>query len=95
MKVFNNPQIQQVLKSYQKTVAKTEKSEPAAMAQDKIEISDAAKDAQVAMKAFNDVPEVRQDKIDELKSQIQSGQYKPSTEAVADKLLESIRQKNG
>lgn len=93
MKVFNNPQVNQVLKTYQSQVNRTEKVGPAAMARDKIEISDEARDFQTAMKAFKELPEVRQDKIDELKSQVESGQYKPSAEAVVDKILEAIKGK--
>lgn len=93
MKVFNNPQVNQVLKTYQKQVERTEKTEPAAMARDKIEISDQARDFQTAMKAFKELPEVRQQKLDELREQIGSGEYKPSAETVADKLLEAIKSK--
>lgn len=93
MKVFNNPQVNQVLKTYQKQVNRTEKTEPAAMARDKIEISDEARDFQTAMKAFKELPDVRQAKIDEVKDQVQSGQYKPSAEAVVDKILEMIKSK--
>lgn len=93
MKVFNNPQISQVLKTYQKQVDRTEKAGPAAMARDKIEISDQARDFQTAMKAFKELPDIRQDKVEELRSQMESGQYKPSTEAVADKIMEMIKGK--
>lgn len=93
MKIFNNPQVNQVLKTYQKQVDRTEKTGPAAMARDKIEISDQARDFQTAMKAFKELPEVRQDKIDDVRSQMESGQYKPSSEAVADKILEMIKGK--
>lgn len=93
MKIFNNPQVNQILKTYQKQVEKTEKTGPAAMMRDKIEISEEARDFQTAMKAFKELPEVRQSKIDELKSQIETNQYKPSAEAVAEKLLGSIQGK--
>lgn len=93
MKIFNNPQVNQVLKSYQKHVDRTEKTEPAGMVRDKIEISDEARDYQTAMKAFKELPDVRQSKIDALKSQIETDQYKPSAEAVVDKIMEMIKGK--
>jgi len=93
MKINNLMQTNQILKTYQKAVERTEKVEPAAMARDKIEISDEARDFQTAMKAFKELPDVRQDKIEELKSQVESGQYKPSAEAVVDKILEAIKGK--
>jgi len=91
MKINNLMQTNQILKTYQKAVERTEKVGPAAMARDKIEISDEARDFQTAMKAFKELPEVRQSKIDELKSQVESGQYKPSAEAVVDKIMEMIK----
>lgn len=91
MKVFNSPQINQILKTYQKQVNKAEKAEPAAMAKDKIEISEEARDFQVAMKAFKDLPEVRQAKIDEIREQIKSGKYKPSADAVAEKMIQQVK----
>lgn len=93
MKIFNNPQVNQILKTYQKHVDKTEKSQPAGMVRDKIEISDEARDFQTAMKAFKELPDVRQEKIDALKSQMDSNQYKPSAEAVVDKMMEMIKSK--
>ncbi len=93
MKVNLTPQVNQVMKTYQKQIERTEKVGPAAMARDKIEISDQARDFQTAMKAFKELPDVRQDKVDELRSQMESGQYKPSSEAVADKIMEMIKGK--
>lgn len=93
MKIINNPQVNQVLKNYQKHVSPTEKTEPAAMARDKIEISEEARDFQTAMKAFKELPDVRQSKIDTVKSQVESGQYKPSAEAVVDKIMQMIKGK--
>lgn len=93
MKINNLLQMNQVSKAYQKQVDKTEKTEPAAMARDKIEISTEARDFQIAMKAFKELPDVRQEKIEELRSQVQSGQYKPSAEAVVDKIMEMIKSK--
>lgn len=93
MKVNLTPQINQVMKTYQKQIERTEKAGPAAMARDKIEISDQARDFQTAMKAFKELPDVRQGKVEELRSQMESGQYKPSSEAVADKIMEMIKGK--
>ncbi len=56
----------------------------------KIEISQEAHDFQLAMKALNDLPDVREDKIAEAKEQLESGNYKPSSEDVLNKLLERL-----
>lgn len=93
MKVFHNPQVNQVLRTYQKQLERTEKAEPVSMARDKIEISDQAKDFQTAMKAFKELPEVRQEKLETLKEQIAGGDYKPSAEAVAERIMEMLKSK--
>lgn len=53
---------------------------------DKFEISDFGKDLRVAKQAVSDAPEVRENKINELKSTIASGTYDMSMERLADKL---------
>lgn len=93
MKVLNNMQVNPVLKAYQKQIEKTEKTGPAAMARDKIEISDQARDFQTAMKAFKELPEVREEKLDEIRSQMEKGEYKPSSEAVVGKLMDMLKSK--
>lgn len=93
MKVLNNMQVNPVLKAYQKQIEKTEKTGPAVMARDKIEISDQARDFQTAMKAFKELPEVREEKLDEIRSQMEKGEYKPSSEAVVGKLMDMLKSK--
>ncbi len=58
--------------------------------EDKIEISSQAREIQVAMKALKEVPDVREEKVNEIRAQIKNGTYKPSSEDVAEKLLERI-----
>ncbi len=56
---------------------------------DKVEISAFGKIYQIAKKAVNDVPDIREDKIAEIKARIDNGTYDVSAESFADKLLES------
>ncbi len=93
MKINTIMQANPVMKAYQKQLDRTEKAGPTEMARDKIEISEQAKDFQVAMRAFKELPEVRQGKIEEIRSQVESGQYKPSAEAVAEKIMEMLKGK--
>ena len=85
--------IQNVLKSYNKQVKKTESTEKVAFANDKVEISSAARDIQIARKALEEVPDVRTDKLDEIKTLMSSGNYKPSAEDIVEKLLSGIESK--
>lgn len=55
--------------------------------QDKVSISEAARELQEAQKAVQAAPDVREDKVAELKKQIQQGAYKIPEEAVVEKLL--------
>lgn len=90
MKIGNSINIQNVMKSYNKTTTKVKKQDKVSLSTDKIEISDAAKEYQVAMQAFKQLPEVREDLVNEIKGQIKDGSYKPSSEDIAKKLLASL-----
>ncbi len=54
---------------------------------DDLELSSTAKDYSVAMKSLKEIPDVREDVVAKFKEQINSGSYKISPEAVADKLV--------
>ncbi len=57
---------------------------------DKVEISQAGKDIAVAKKAVVEASDVREDKIQKIKEQIDAGTYAVSAEDVAEKMLGSI-----
>ena len=65
-------------------VKKTEK--------DKYELSDTAKVYNTARTAVNEASDVRLDKVNDIKARMSAGTYNISSEAVADKMLESISQ---
>lgn len=90
MKIFNNPNVQKVLKSYKSKMTKTEKTNKAYGSKDKIEISSKARDFQVAMNAFKELPDVREKNISEIKNAIASGNYNPSAEETIDKMFERV-----
>lgn len=94
MKISNQMNIQNVLKSYNKQVKKTESADKVAFANDKVEISSAARDIQIARKALEEVPDIRTDKLDEIKTLMASGNYKPSAEDIVEKLLAGVESKN-
>lgn len=94
MRINNSQNIQQVMKAYSKNVSKTKKTEKTAFQSDKIEISESAKDFQVAMKALSDLPDVREEKVEALKKKIADGKYQPSASDVAKKMLNDIKTNN-
>ncbi len=87
MKISSNIGFNKVMKSYKKPVEKTTKASGVKNIQDKIEISDAAREVQVATKAFKELPDVRQELVDRLKTAINEGTYKPSAEDIARKMI--------
>lgn len=54
---------------------------------DSFNVSNEAREFQVALKAASSTPEVREDKITAIKKQIDSGNYNISAEAVAEKMM--------
>lgn len=56
---------------------------------DNLDISSKALDFQTAMKAINNSPNVRQDKIDYISKKISEGNYFVSSEQIASKILEN------
>ena len=88
MKINNQMKINRINKAYGKNVGKVKKTEKSEFKKDKIEISEEAKSFQVAMNAINKLPEARQDKVDELKKQIEEGTYKPSAKEIAKRMLQ-------
>ena len=54
---------------------------------DTVVISDAAKRIQEARAKLDDIPDVREEKVADLRNQIQSGTYQADADKTADKLL--------
>ena len=94
MRINNSQNVQQILKAYNKSVSKVKKTEETKFKSDKIEISESSKDFQVAMKALEDTPEIREDKVAELKKKIADGNYQPSAQDIAKKMLNDIKTNN-
>jgi negative regulator of flagellin synthesis FlgM len=91
MKIGNNIRIQKALNNYKKNVNKTEKSGKAEMKRDQINISQQSIDFQTAMDAFKKLPDVRQEKIDDIKESIDKGTYKPSAEDIIKKMMSNAK----
>ena len=67
------------------TRKKTEKT--ASYTKDSVEISEFGRDLQTAKQAVAQAPDIRPDKVQELKAQMASGTYNVPLSALADKLL--------
>ncbi|WP_026479005.1 flagellar biosynthesis anti-sigma factor FlgM [Alkaliphilus transvaalensis] len=93
MKIHNNHSIAKAMKVYNTSNKNNnvEAGQKVQQAKDQLELSENAKEFQVAMKAFKNLPEVREEKIKELKEKIQQGSYTVSGKEVADKIIESLQ----
>lgn len=57
---------------------------------DVLDISSTAKEYQIAQKAIAQLPDIRMDKIQDIKDKIESGSYNISANEIADKIVTSI-----
>ncbi len=61
---------------------------------DELSISGTAKDYSVVMKALLQVPDVRQDKVNEISQRIESGNYSVNSTDIAEKIVSSLTPKD-
>jgi negative regulator of flagellin synthesis FlgM len=62
-------------------------AEPKKAPEDKVSLSASARDLQVAQDAMSMAPDVRTDKVQDVRSAIDSGNYKVDAQQVADKII--------
>lgn len=65
----------------------SDKAEKNAAKTDTVHISDAAKEIQEVRKELDNIPDVRADKVEQLKNQIENGTYEIKSEEIAEKML--------
>ena len=63
------------------------KPEKTAVKTDTVVISDAAKRVQEARRQLDDIPDVREEKVAQLRSQIQNGTYEIDADKIAGKMI--------
>lgn len=78
MKVYNNMSSNKVNANKNK------------MEKDNINLSERAKDYQFAMEKIKDLPDIRIDKVKDLKEKIQSGKYNVDGKKIVEKIFENI-----
>lgn len=61
---------------------------------DQVSFSTVGKDMQIAKNALSSVPDIRQDRVDELRASIANGTYQVSAESFADKLLAAFDERS-
>ena len=64
------------------------------LAKDQVEISSMGNDYQIAKKAVSESPDIRADKVQDIKERIASGTYNVNMEEVADNILKRYFEKS-
>ena len=86
----------QIVQQYQKNDSYTATSDKptvnaAVQPEEKVDLSTKAKDIQQAKNALNSLPDIREEKVQEIKAQVEKGTYNVNAEKIADKMVkESI-----
>jgi negative regulator of flagellin synthesis FlgM len=72
------------------SVAKSEGGAPSTGGTEQIAISSKAKDIQKATAAVSTAPDIRTEKVERIKNEISQGNYRISSDDLAEKVLENI-----
>lgn len=77
-----------ITQMYRSTNAKKQNNVGKSTSSDKLEISQMGRDYQVAKQAVSQAPDVREEKVAQLKAAIDAGEYEVSNSTFADVLLD-------
>lgn len=58
--------------------------------EDKLNISNEAKEYQFAINKLKDIPDIRTKKVNELRAQVKSGTYKVDGDKIAEKMIDKV-----
>ena len=83
--------ISQVAQIYKTTQTRCSEKNQKAKARDEVQISEMGKDFQIAKMALSDTPDVRAEKVEDIKSRMEAGTYEVSNSELADKLMEKYK----
>jgi len=79
--------ISQIYKAYEAKPSAPGKKVAGAEKKDKLNVSDKAREFQIALKAAMASPSIRENKVNDIKTKIDNNSYNVSSEAVADKIM--------
>ncbi|MCT4619796.1 MAG: flagellar biosynthesis anti-sigma factor FlgM [Marinisporobacter sp.] len=88
MKISNNQNIQKILKTYRKSTKNVEKTNRLKQKEDQIQISENAREYQIALGEYKKLPEVRKEKLEKIKQQMSLENYNPSAEEVVEGMFD-------
>lgn len=88
--IISRTQVQNLLKVYQndiKNINKVKDVKPASPGTDSLALSKDSKIKQKALQAARQAPDIRTERVEELKEQISAGTYEVNNEEVAEKMI--------
>lgn len=71
-------------------VGKVNKQASVASRKDEYKVSSQARDYQSVMKALRNVPDIRQEKVNEISKRIEAGGYKVEARDISDKIIRML-----
>lgn len=89
MRIDGLPQVTGIYTN-DKKVSRVENLNNVQNIKDNVKISEVGKDYAIAQKALKDIPDVRQDRIEEVKAKIEKGEENVKGEDIATKILGGI-----
>jgi len=96
MKIYDNkpPQLQDLNQNVQKVVKQEAKEAPQkaskAFASDRVDISSKAREIAELMSVLSQMPDIRAEKVAEIKKAIESGNYEINPTKIAESILNEI-----
>lgn len=71
-------------------VGKVNKQDHVASRKDEYKVSNQARDYQSVVKALRNVPDIRQDKVNEISGKIEAGSYKVEARDISEKIVREL-----
>jgi negative regulator of flagellin synthesis FlgM len=91
MKITDTPTPAKIVSLSEKRSAESpSKKEPPARPSDPVTLSSRARELIEAQRALATIPDVRDDKVDAIKSRIADGSYRIDSEKIADKMIRDV-----
>lgn len=87
MRISGNVQGVAGIYTNDKKISKVENVNKLNLGRDDIKISSKAKDYSVAMNALKNIPDIRQDRVDEVAKKLANNEYNVSGDDIAEKIL--------
>lgn len=82
--------INSILNNYNTKKVTSTESKKSIKGKDVFDISSTAKEYQIAKKALSQSPDIRLDKVEDIKTKIESGNYDINAKEIADRIVNSI-----